>query len=232
MDSVSGVGVLDKAVHMLGALRREGSLGLADLQRATGLPRATAHRLAVALEEHGLVRRDGNGRFCLGFELIALGHAAAESFPIGELARPVLVALRDSTGESVQLFVREGDERRCVVSLQSPHGLRWIVPEGARLPLDAGSAGRVLLARSTSDWVEGDWVESDRVESDWVESVEEREPGVASVSSAVRGRDGAVLAAVSVSGPIERLTRGPGKRFGRAVADAADTLAKTLAATA
>ncbi len=227
MDSVSGVGVLDKAVHMLGALRREGSLGLADLQRATGLPRATAHRLAVALEEHGLVRRDGNGRFCLGFELIALGHAAAESFPIGELARPVLVALRDSTGESVQLFVREGDERRCVVSLQSPHGLRWIVPEGARLPLDAGSAGRVLLARSTSDWVE-----SDRVESDWVESVEEREPGVASVSSAVRGRDGAVLAAVSVSGPIERLTRGPGKRFGRAVADAADTLAKTLAATA
>ncbi len=222
MDSVSGVGVLDKAVHMLGALRREGSLGLADLQRATGLPRATAHRLAVALEEHGLVRRDGNGRFCLGFELIALGHAAAESFPIGELARPVLVALRDSTGESVQLFVREGDERRCVVSLQSPHGLRWIVPEGARLPLDAGSAGRVLLARSTSDWVE----------SDWVESVEEREPGVASVSSAVRGRDGAVLAAVSVSGPIERLTRGPGKRFGRAVADAADTLAKTLAATA
>ena len=126
MDSVSGVGVLDKAVGVLRALRANGPLGLAELQQATELPRATAHRLAVALEEHGLVRRDGAGRFCLGFELIAMGRAAADSFPLGDLGRPLLVELRDETGESVQLFVREGDERRCVVSLQSPHGLRWI----------------------------------------------------------------------------------------------------------
>src|SRR5262249_43636015 len=108
MESVSGVGVLDKAVAVLHALAEDGPLGLADLQRATNLPRATAHRLAVALEEHGLVRRDEAGRFCLGFGLIAMGRAAADAFPLGELARPALAALRDSTGESVQLFVREG----------------------------------------------------------------------------------------------------------------------------
>ncbi|MCU1400891.1 MAG: putative IclR family transcriptional regulator, partial [Acidimicrobiales bacterium] len=124
MDSVSGVGVLDKAIGVLHALRAGGPLGLAELQQATGLPRATAHRLAVALEEHGLVRRDAVGRFCLGFELIAMGRAAVDAFPLGDLARPALMALRDATGESVQLFVREGNERRCVVSLQSPHGLR------------------------------------------------------------------------------------------------------------
>ncbi len=218
MDSISGVGVLDKAVGVLRALRSHGPLGLADLQTATGLPRATAHRLAVALQEHGLVRRDVAGRFCLGFELIAMGHAAADGFLLGEIARPTLVALRDSTAESVQLFVREGDERRCVVSLQSPHGLRWIVPEGARLPLGIGSAGRILLAtrqvHSTKD--------------QWVESVEEREPGVASVSAPVFGRDGAVLAAVSISGPVERLTRQPGKRFGRAVAEAAGAVSLAL----
>jgi DNA-binding IclR family transcriptional regulator len=214
MDSVSGVGVLDKAVGVLRALRHDGPLALGDLQQATGLPRATAHRLAVALEEHGLVRRDGAGRFCLGFELIALGRAAAESFPIGELARPALLALRDATGESVQLFVREGDERRCVVSLQSPHGLRWIVPEGARLPLAVGSAGRVLLGLG---------------DHEWAESVEEREPGVASVSAPVRSAGGGVIAAVSVSGPIERLSREPGKRFGAAVVTCASDLAIALA---
>jgi DNA-binding IclR family transcriptional regulator len=214
MDSVSNVGVLDKAVGVLRALERSGPSGLADLQLATGLPRATAHRLVRALEHHGLVRRDGDGRFCLGLALVGLGHAAAESYPLAELARPALVALRDRVGESVQLFVVEGDGRRCVVSLQSAHGLRWIVPEGALLPLHVGSAGRVLSG--------------DRGAAGWVESVEEREAGVASVSAPVVAPDGRVLAAVSVSGPVERLSREPGARHGAAVvAAAADVAAAT-----
>lgn len=212
MDSVSGVGVLDKAIGVLHTLRAAGPLALAELQTSTGLPRATAHRLAVALEEHGMVRRDGAGRFCLGFELIAMGRAAAESYPLGELARPILTGLRDTTGEGVQLFVRDGDERRCVVSLQSLHGLRWIVPEGARLPMGVGSAGRVLADATGA----------------WMESVEEREAGVASVSAAVRGRDGAVTAAICISGPIERLSRQPGACFGADVAAAAAALSAAL----
>src|SRR6186713_580686 len=107
MDSVSNVGVLDKAVSVLRALERGGPAGLAELQAATGLPRATAHRLASALERHGLVRRDADGRFCLGLALVGLGHAAADMFPLAERARPALVALRDRSGESVQLFVQE-----------------------------------------------------------------------------------------------------------------------------
>ena len=202
MDSVSGVGVIDKGVLILRALVRA-PLDLAALQDETGLPRATAHRLAVALESHGLVRRDPQGRFCLGFELIRLGRAAEDEFPLAEITRPILTALRDATGESVQLYVADGDGRRCVVSLESTHGLRWIVPQGSLLPLDRGSAGRVL---------QGD---------DLAESVEEREPGVASVSAAVRDRGGRVIAALSLSGPVERLTRQPRQRFGRQVADAA-----------
>ena len=214
MDSVSNVGVLDKAVGVLRALERSGPSGLAELQLATGLPRATAHRLARALEHHGFVRRDGDGRFCLGLALVGLGHAAAESYPLAELARPALVALRDRVGESVQLFVVEGDGRRCVVSLQSAHGLRWIVPEGALLPLHVGSAGRVLSG--------------DRGAAGWVESVEEREAGVASVSAPVVAPDGRVLAAVSVSGPVERLSRRPGERHGAAVVAAASAVAASI----
>jgi DNA-binding IclR family transcriptional regulator len=128
----------------------------------------------------------------------------------------VLERLRDEVGESVQLYVREGHGRRCLVSLESPHGLRWIVLEGALLPLDRGSAGLVLsLATGSAD--------------PWVESIEAREPGVCSVSAPVRGRSGEVVAAVSVSGPVERLGRDPGLRHGPAVARAADAITRLVA---
>jgi DNA-binding IclR family transcriptional regulator len=206
MDTVTGVGVLDKAIVILRAVaERPAALGA--LQSATGLPRATAHRLAVALEAHGLLRRDDDGRFDLGPELAALGRIADERFPLVERARVVLTRLRDETGESVQLFVREGTHRRCVLSLPSPHALRWIVPDGARLPLELGSAGRVLSGELG--------------ERGWVASVEEREAGVASVSAPVRAGDATVVAAVSISGPVERLTRHPGDRFGVEVVEAA-----------
>jgi DNA-binding IclR family transcriptional regulator len=213
MDSVSGVGVLDKAVLVLQAVAQSPAT-LAELTTRTALPRATVHRLAAALELHGLLRRDDAGRYELGLGLVSLGQAAAERFPLVDLARPVLDDLRAVTGESVQLFVREGAQRRCVVSLESPHGLRWIVPQGSLLPLDVGSAGRVLSGEVSKHG--------------WVQSVGEREAGVASVSAPVVGADGSTVAALSVSGPIERLTRQPGKRFGAAVVDAAERVSSLL----
>jgi DNA-binding IclR family transcriptional regulator len=218
MDTVSGVGVVDKTVAVLRALERGGPATLAEVQAATDLPRATAHRLLVALDHHGLVRRDRDGRFCLGLGLLALGRAAADEFPLAELARPVLLELRDETGEGVQLFVREGGGRRCLLSLQSAHGLRWIVPEGAVLPLRVGSAGRVLSGESGA--------------GGWVASVEEREPGVASVSAPVVDEQADVVAAVSVSGPLGRMTRRPGHRFGAAVVAAAGRLSMAISAPA
>ncbi|WP_334143392.1 IclR family transcriptional regulator, partial [Rhabdothermincola sp.] len=133
------MGVIDKAVAVLTALE-SGPRSLAGLVEASGLPRATAHRLAVALETHGLVRRDEEGRFALGVRLVSLGRAAAEAIPLARAAGPALSELRDRTGESVQLYVREGDRRVCIAALESPHGLRTIVPMGASLPLGVGSA--------------------------------------------------------------------------------------------
>lgn len=208
MDIVTGVGVVDKAMQVVSAVA-ETPRALNELQESTGLPRATAHRLATALEAHGLLRRDAAGRFDLGHGLTHLGQLAADRFPLAEEVRPVLERLRDDTGESVQLFVREGDHRRCVISLESAHGLRWIVPEGARFPLDAGSAGRILSGETTT--------------RGWIDSVGEREAGVASVSAAIV-RSGSVVGAISISGPIERLTRAPGDRFGSAVLAAAQTI--------
>ena len=113
----------------------------------------------------------------------------------------------------MQLFVRDGDARVCVESIESSRELRTIVPVGARLPLDAGSAGRVLADGDTRPWVA---------------SVAEREQGVASVSAPVHDAGGRVVAAVSISGPIERLTRRPGQRFGEAVSEAAGRVEHSL----
>lgn len=207
-NTVSGVGTLDKAVLILDALEVE-PLALAGLVEATRLPRATAHRLAAALQAHGLVRRTDDGRFALGLRLVALGRAAADHLPLADAARPALAALRDVTEESVQLYVRQGDRRVCVAALESPHGLRTIVATGASLPLDRGSAGRVLQEDPGVPWVA---------------SVAEREAGVASVSAPVHDADGRVVAAVSVSGPVERTGTDPGARYGSSVAQAASAI--------
>jgi DNA-binding IclR family transcriptional regulator len=204
--TLSGVGVIDKAVGVLDALEA-GPASLAELVGLTGLSRPTAHRLACALEAHGLLRRDPDGRFALGLRLAALGRAATDGFDLAEAARPALQALVAETGESAQLYIRDGRFRVCVLALESPHGLRTIVPLGARLPLDQGSGGTVLRGLTG--------------ERGWTESVGERVEGVASVSAPVVDRDGRLVAAVSVSGPVARTTRSPGRRYAAAVVAAA-----------
>jgi DNA-binding IclR family transcriptional regulator len=212
--SVSAVGVLDKAVAVLDVLA-DGPRSLAELVAATELPRATAYRLAVALEVHDLVRRDSDGRFALGFRVVTWARAA-DTTPLRELARPALEWLRDQTEESAQLYVREGDRRVCIAALQSPHGLRTIVAVGASLSLDVGSAGKVLRGDPSA------------TKRGWAESVGEREAGVASVSAPVHDQNGNVIAAISVSGPIERTTRQPGKRYAHAVRAAAERVERTF----
>ena len=235
MDTVSsGVGVLDKAAAVLSALEA-GPATLAGLVSATGLARPTAHRLAVALEHHRLVSRDIQGRFVLGPRLSELAVAAGEDRLLAA-AGPVLANLRDTSGESAQLYRRQGEMRVCVAAAERLTGLRDTVPVGVALPMAAGSGAQVLLA----------WEEPDRLHRGlqgarftattlagvrrrgWAQSVAEREMGVASVSAPVRGPNNRVIAAVSISGPVERLTRYPGKLHAESVLDAAGRLSEAV----
>ena len=229
----SGIGVLDKAVVVLHAIA-ESPCGLADLCERSGLPRATAHRLATGLEAHRLLARDSAGRWRLGPALTELSAAVAD--PLLAAGAAVLPGLRETTGESVQLYRREGTTRVCVVALEPPAGLRDTVPVGARLPMTAGSGARVLLAYSdpaTQQAVLPSAVFTERTLADvrrrgWAQSAAEREPGVASVSAPVRDRAGDVVAAVSVSGPIDRMGRRPGARWAADLIAAADDLTQRL----
>lgn len=202
---------MDKAFVVLNALVAR-PLSLSESVEATGIPRATCHRLLAALEHHGAVRRNNEGLYCLGPTLAGLGRGAAVQFPFLERAREIATEIRDRTGESVQVFIAETDGRRCVISLESPNGLRWIVPEGSLFPLSRGSAGKVLSAKTAP--------------ASWVESVEERVKGVASVSAPILDADGHVIAAISISGPLERMSRTPGAKFGTVVVRGAKTLSQ------
>lgn len=175
------------------------------------------------------------GRFVLGPRFAELASAAGEDRLLAA-AGPVLNVLRDHTGESTQLYRRQGEHRICVTAAERHVGLRDSIPVGATLSMKAGSAAQILLA----------WEEPDRLHRGlhgasftatvlsavrrrgWAQSVAEREPGVASVSAPVRGPSGRVIAAVSVSGPIERMGRQPGRLHANAVMSAAKRLEEVL----
>jgi len=222
--------VLDKAVAILRAVADEPAT-LADLVARTGLPRATAHRLAVALEGHRLVRRTDEGGWAPGPALAELARSGPD---LAGLAEQHLATLRDVTGESAQFYVRDGASRVCVAAAERASGLRDTVPVGARLPLTAGSAAHALLAFAPADEVTPLLPSAsftartllDVRRRGWAHSVAEREAGVASLSAPVRDGAGGVLGAVSISGPVERLGRRPSPEIIGAVLDAAAAISR------
>lgn len=238
-------GVLDKAVAVLDAVEAGGRTYTA-LVQATGFPRPTVHRLIKDLERLGFLIRVGSVGYMLGPRLLQLAGTAKQGLPLRDLARPVLEHLAAGTGESTQLYVRSGNDRVCIDSVQSSSELRTIVEIGARLPLTAGSAGKVFLTRlpaheidrllaktkpltertPTADQLRTQIITASR--RGWAESSGEREAGVASVSAPVFGPRGELLAAVSVSGPQRRMGPRPGKHYAAAVTAAARDLERAL----
>ena len=230
MGQPNPVAVLDKAVAILRAVADEPA-SLAELVARTDLPRATAHRLATALEGHRLLRRTPAGAWAPGPALSELGRSGAD---LADLAGRHLAGLRDATGESAQFYVRDGGSRVCIAAAERASGLRDTVPVGARLPLTAGSAAHALLAFAPAEEVTSLLPSAsftartllDVRRRGWAHSVAEREAGVASLSAPVRDGAGGVLGAVSISGPVERLGRRPSPEVVSAVLEAAGAIGR------
>lgn len=220
--------MLDKSVAILEFLSAEGPASLAVVVGGTGFSRATAYRLLSALETHRMVVRE-DGRYSLGLRFVGWGTRALGGRDLVAAARPILERLRNATGESTQLYVREGDRRVCVAAVERASGLRDTVPVGAVMPLDRGSAGRVILAWSKAQR-EAELRErlEDVRSRGWTESVAEREEGVASVSAPVFDTTGELITVVSVSGPIARLGDRPGQRLARPVLEAARLIERAV----
>lgn len=215
--------VLDKTVQVIDVLGRSGSsMRLGDLAQELSLPKSSLHRVLADLTTHGLVRRAGEGRYALGYRLVQWGHLADGSIGIRPVAEPVMTRLRDEFGESVHLYVPEGDHRVCVVSVEGPHTLRPVAILGSPLPLGYGAAGKVLyshappavrdrVAAAGADPRHGRPLptEAERAairSAGFAVSVSEMEPGLCAVSTPITGPGGTVLGALSVASSESRLS--------------------------
>jgi len=203
--------VVDKVVLIIDSLF-SGPLSLQELAQTSGLPRPTAHRLAVALEHHRLVARNERGQFILGPQLAEWSTPQATWV---SAAATITRELRDLTGVSAQVYRRVGAERVCVAASEPARGLRDTVPVGALLTMKAGSAAQILTAwtdpEDQRESLQGSaFNTADLLEvrkRGWAASIAQREPGVASLSAPVRDESGTVIAAISISGPVDPLAK-------------------------
>lgn len=231
-----GRGTLDRAVAILEAVEG-GAHRFTRIMEATGLARATTHRLIRSLEGHGFLSHYAGFGYRLGPRLLRLATEAMRELPLRDVAHPILDRLARSTGESAQLFVRSGDVRVCIDAVESEHELRTIVPVGASLPLHAGSAAKVFLAfgpdrdrhiRRAHDRERFAREVALAAHRGWAQSAGERQPGVGSVSAPILGPYDILLGVVSVSGPASRMGRINARRFVPAVTAAAREIERAL----
>ncbi|MCZ9292888.1 IclR family transcriptional regulator [Corynebacterium meitnerae] len=217
----SGIKVLDRSVSIIEAIAG-GDKTLSQLSDATGLPRATTHRLATALEVHHILVRTEAGAWSIGPALSR--YAATAPSAVIEAAKPIMSTLVRTTGESVQLYELTGSTRTCVAAVEPPSGLTNTVPVGSQLPLDRGSAARVFAAYKPID-APFSSKELERVRKTRLgESVNEREVGLSSVSTPIHDSAGRLRAVLSISGPAERLKPSPANTWGKELLKAADKL--------
>lgn len=130
--------------------------GTSEIASRAGLTRPTAHRLLSSLAEQGFVDREQRtGRWMLGPELYLLGTVAAERYDITDIARPVVAALAETTGESAFLSVRRGNETVCILRADGSFPIRsFVLYEGKRFPLGVASAGLAILSFLQPDAVD------------------------------------------------------------------------------
>lgn len=222
-----GSGTIERVTAILDALALHGPMNASDAATALGLPRPTLYRTLATLEDLGVVVAAGAGTYALGLRPRLWGErSAATAFSL-ERAQHTLDALCSRTGESSQLFVREGDARVCIAVSEPAIGLRDSVPLGARLPIDRGSGGKIFRAFAPPGVARAARPSENELaqirRNGWAESVAERAVGVASVSAPVMHR-GTLAAVVSVSGPTARFGTAQRSALSRDVIAAATEL--------
>ncbi|MGF6883740.1 DNA-binding IclR family transcriptional regulator [Nocardia sp. GAS34] len=224
--------VLGRIVLILDAFEVEDhAVGLSELARRTGLPKATVHRMCQDLVAARLLTSSPAG-YSLGRGLFELGLRASVERTVLEVAVPFMQDLYTRTRETVHLGVLDGDE---VVYISKIGGHRQApAPSrvGGRMPLYCTAIGRVLLAhcepaivdrilsgrliRRTPRTIVGPGLlraQLDRVLEEGVAfEYEESSAGIACVAAPILGVDGQPLAAISVTGPTSRFR--PGEHIG------------------
>lgn len=183
-------------------------IGLSELARISGLPKATVFRLAETLVERGYLTKDPKGQtYQIGYKVLHLSNVLLSHLDYRKVSLPFMKKILSETNQSVSLYIAlNSRERLCVERFQSTQGLSRIVNIGDIFPVDRGAAGKVLLAFKKPRMLLSDYnVSSEELEKiqqqGYAVSHAEREFGVSSVAAPILDQKLQVVASLSVSGP-------------------------------
>nr|WP_042673684.1 IclR family transcriptional regulator [Methylobacterium sp. B34] len=226
--AAEGVAAVDRAFTILAALADQTDPStLADLARRTGLYKSTILRILASVENAGYAARLHDGRYGLGPMAFRLGLAYEHQNPLRLLVLPILDGLVEAGTESASFHVRHGpDTRICLFRVNSRHSTLDRVEAGDILPLARGAAGRVIAAFSDETGTEQ---ESVRL-AGYALSFGERDPSCSGLAAPVFGASGALVGALSLSGPGERFTEEAVACMRSLILDAAHSLSGALGA--
>lgn len=240
---------MERAFQLLDVLARSDA-GVSELARATGLHKATVHRLLRTLRALGLVELGPHGtRYRLGLRLLELGGRVLARLDLRDVARPYLAELRDRTRLTVHMAILDGTEVVYVEKLDSPANLRMASFVGTRNPAYCTALGKAILAALPEPELQAvladtrfvartpntittpqalrQELEATRARGYAVDNVENEE-GIRCVGAAVYSHTGRVVASISASGPIFSVTDETLEDLGRQVADTARQISRAL----
>ena len=245
------VGVLDKVVLILHTFTRGSTvLSPQEIAAHTHLPLPTVYRLAQAMNEHGMLEKEGQ-HFRLGVTLMHLGALVAEGIDLRGQTLPHLRWLNEQTGENAELHVRHGETRIVLETVRSSHSLRPFAAIGAPLPLHLGAAGKVLLAwlppserdalinvsvahfTSTSSIDRGALIKQlEQIQHEgWGTSDGERASGVAAIAAPIFDEQRKLVGAMALTAPSIRLSTKQRQLFIPLVCEAARRASSDLGYT-
>ncbi len=222
-------------------------LGVSELARKLGMGKSSVHRALSTLHEHGYIAKTADDRYRLGLKLHEMGQLVVSGLRLHEVAHGPLEELRVECKETVHLAVLDGADVVFVDQMESAGLARMFNRVGRRVAAHATSSGKCLLAYNDpavdavlqrglrrlaprTITTKALLLETlDRVRTvGYAVSVEESEPGVASVGAPIFGRDGACIAAVSMAGPALRLGEDQLQRAIRQVRSCAGSISEAM----
>ncbi|NBE51474.1 helix-turn-helix domain-containing protein [Streptomyces sp. YC537] len=240
---------VDRAISVMESLARHGEAGVREIADELDVHKSTAFRLLGVLEQRGLVQQSADrGKYYLGAGVLRLAGAAAARMDISQEGAPVCRELADELGETVNIAILDDD---AAVNIMQARGSASVTAQnwlGRRTPLHATSSGKVLLAhlpptlregllaRSLARFTPRTVVSAAALRTELAEvgrqdfalAVEELEIGLASVAAPARSHDGNALGAISVSGPVYRLTEDRMPELAERTAAAAAELSRRM----
>ena len=206
----------------------EDELGITTLATRLRLAKSTVHRLATTLTGAGFLEQNSDtGKYRLGVALFELGALVRRRMDVANEARPKLRELLEKTGETVQLGIVDHESVLYVYEMESRYAIRMAAAVGGRAPLHCTAVGKVLLAFQPPEYVKqiaGNGLKGytqktitrrDELLGMLVEVAargyaiddEESEPGLRAIAAPVRNHTGAVIAALGVAAPVQRMTK-------------------------